>query len=571
VVAPPPIPPPPAPAAAPAPASARAGHGQEAIAKLVTETDVYMKYGLHEKALEHLKKVLALDPDNLEAHEKTLQLRALRKDAAGAAEAAVRAARIALARGLEDRARAAMDRLREIAPDHPELAALGGAVHPAIEEEVVVLDGEEDLILEVEPPAEEVDDIAIAAAGSPVDEIVDEEPAVAIVAAPPAAPPAPGAGASPAKPPVPPSAPVPVVAPPRAVPASPVPASAAPPRAEPPRVAPFRAEPPRVAPARATPPRVAPSVPVASVPIASIPIASTPPPARVPPPPPPPDEGEEDLEDELAEIEFFVQQGLHDEAHEALQNLLAFYPAHLKVRARLTELERTLAPPPAAQPLATATPAAVLPEPPVEETFDIARELAEELGTSSSALPATDEFQYSVADVFSQFKKGVAETVKAEDSATHYDLGIAYKEMGLLDDALHEFEVAMSGKARKKEIDCLTMIAMCRTEKGDAAGAIQAYQRALRSDYVTPEAARAVHYEIAVAYEVAGDPEAALFYLQRVLKADAGYRDAKAIVARLGGGPGRQPPSAGNPRPAQNESSAPGADRNGPKKNIGFV
>ena len=568
VVAPPPIPPPPAPAAAPAPtapASARAGHGQEAIAKLVTETDVYMKYGLHEKALEHLKKVLALDPDNLEAHEKTLQLRALRKDAAGAAEAAVRAARIALARGLEDRARAAMDRLREIAPDHPELAALGGAVHPAIEEEVVVLDGEEDLILEVEPPAEEVDDIAIAAAGSPVDEIVDEEPAVAIVAAPPAAPPAPSAGVSPAKPPV------PVVAPPRAVPASPVPASAAPPRAEPPRAAPSRAEPPRaapsraepprVAPTRATPPRVAPSVPVASVPTASIPIASAPPPARVPPPPPPPYEGEEDLEDELAEIEFFIQQGLHYEAHEALQNLLAFYPAHLKVRARLTELERTLAPPPAA----------VLPEPPVEETFDIARELAEELGTSSSALPATDEFQYSVADVFSQFKKGVAETVKAEDSATHYDLGIAYKEMGLLDDALHEFEVAMSGKARKKEIDCLTMIAMCRTEKGDAAGAIQAYQRALRSDYVTPEAARAVHYEIAVAYEVAGDPEAALFYLQRVLKADAGYRDAKAIVARLGGGPGRQPPSAGNPRPAQNESSAPGADRNGPKKNIGFV
>ncbi len=58
---------------------------------------------------------------------------------------------------------------------------------------------------------------------------------------------------------------------------------------------------------------------------------------------------------------------------------------------------------------------------------------------------ADDEFQYSVEDVFSQFKKGVEETVKPEDSDTHYDLGIAYKEMGLLDDAVHEFETALRG------------------------------------------------------------------------------------------------------------------------------
>jgi tetratricopeptide (TPR) repeat protein len=290
----------------------------------------------------------------------------------------------------------------------------------------------------------------------------------------------------------------------------------------------------------------------------------------VAPPPPALHDEEEDLQDELAEAEFLVQQGLLDEARDALQNLLAFYPSHAKVRARLADLERKLAPPPAARPAKPA--AAPPPPPPADETFDIGRELAEELGASASGPPPLDEIGFSVADVFDQFKKGVAETVKAEDSATHYDLGIAYKEMGLLDDALHEFEVAMSGKgARKKEIDCLTMIAVCRLEKGDAAGAIQAYQRALRSDFLTPEAARAVHYEIAGAYEKAGDPESALHYLHKVLKVDAGYRDAKAIVARLGGGPGRAPPNAGNARPGPSEPAASSADRNGPKKNIGFV
>ena len=504
-----PVPPPiPASAAAPRPAAPpaqpvraprpSAATGPDAVAKLLTETDVYVKYGLHEKALEHLKKVLAIDPDHLEARERVLQLRVLRNDRQGAAEEAVRVARIAQTRGLTDRARAAVERLREVAPDHPELAALGGGPEVPPEEEVVILDAEEDLVLEVEPPSiEEADEIAIAAAREPVEELVEEEASAQ-----------------------------------RAAPSPAVPA------------APVAAPPPQ---ARRTPA------------VASAPLPLTPPPPVVAPPPPPAAEtgyDEEDLDDELAEAEFFIQQGLHDEAREALQNLLAFYPDHARVRAKLAELEQKLAPPPAA------------PEPPAaaEETFDIARELAEELGTSASA-PAADEFQYSVADVFDQFKKGVAETVKAEDSETHYDLGIAYKEMGLLDDALHEFEVAMSGRARRKEIDCLTMMAACRMEKGDPAGAVQAYQRALRSDYLTPEAARAVHYEIALAYERAGDPEVALHYLHKVLKADAGYRDAKAIVARLGGGPGRPPPPA-NGRPA--EGAGPAAGR-GPKKNIGFV
>ena len=137
-----------------------------------------------------------------------------------------------------------------------------------------------------------------------------------------------------------------------------------------------------------------------------------------------------------------------------LRNLLAFYPHHAKLRAKVADLERKPAPPPppgSTAPRIDEVSASEVPGPvPAgEETFDIGRELAEELDASPIA-PAADAFQYSVEDVFSQFKRGVAETVKAEDSETHYDLGIAYKEMGLLDDALHEFEVAMSGKWRAR-------------------------------------------------------------------------------------------------------------------------
>ena len=146
--------------------------------------------------------------------------------------------------------------------------------------------------------------------------------------------------------------------------------------------------------------------------------------------------------------------------------------------------------------------------------------------------------------MLAQFRRGVAEAVRPEDQETHYDLGIAYKEMGLLDDALRELELALSGGDRRKEVDCLTMVGLCRMEKGDPAGASEAFQRALRSERLTAEAGRALRYELARAYQAAGDREAALYYYQAVVALDGGYRDARARAVELGGGAGRAPADA---------------------------
>ena len=101
------------------------------------------------------------------------------------------------------------------------------------------------------------------------------------------------------------------------------------------------------------------------------------------------------------------------------------------------------------------------------DAFDLAAELADELGELGGEPrrrgrgAVGDDFQYSVDEVFSEFKKGLEKVVKPEDVDTHYDLGIAYKEMGLIDDAIGEFDVARQGCVGKKnELDCLTMIGM---------------------------------------------------------------------------------------------------------------
>src|SRR5207245_4767876 len=79
-VAPPPPPqptprPPTAPTTGPRPATApvqvnSAPPTLAQVPKLLKETEVYVKYGLHEKALEHLRRIFSVDPNSIDAHEK---------------------------------------------------------------------------------------------------------------------------------------------------------------------------------------------------------------------------------------------------------------------------------------------------------------------------------------------------------------------------------------------------------------------------------------------------------------------------------------------------------------------
>jgi tetratricopeptide (TPR) repeat protein len=512
----------PAPAAPPAAAAAPA-LGPDAIPKLLTETDVYVKYGLLDKALDHLRKVIAVDTRCAEAHEKARELHLAAGRPSEAAVSGALAARAFLDRAQLDRARDAVTRLRQIAPHYPELAALNAAVGGTEEVDLVgEVEEEEEIVLSSGDVTDEAgedaaaDALALSAAGAGVrEEVVDEAPRgaddEALVDA--------AARAS----------------------------------AESEEVL---DDEPRSA-ARAAPP-VPPQRAAAAAPA-----------ARPPPLPPPEEEEHVDLEDEIEEADFFVQQGLFDDARHALQNLLAFYPDHPLVRKKMREVEAKAA----GQAPVDGAPAVPLGAADgADASFDIARELAE-LG-GGTPLADDEEFQYSVEDVFNQFKKGVEQTVKPEDSATHYDLGIAYKEMGLLDDAIHEFETALQGNDKKKEVDCLSMIGLCQASKGDGRAAIAAYRRALASDHLTRDAAKAIHYELAAAYEGAGEGEVALHYLQRVVKADPAFRDAAKRVAALGGGPGRPPPDEPKPRAAA-RTVPPGARPPPPpgaaKKNIGYL
>ena len=105
----------------------------------------------------------------------------------------------------------------------------------------------------------------------------------------------------------------------------------------------------------------------------------------------------------------------------------------------------------------------------------------------------------SVEEVLSQFKKGIAETVPEDDAATHYDLGCAYRDMGLLDDALSEFAIA--ARAPSRAADARYLIGVTLADQGRSAEAIAALTDALASPGTTRDQRAACQYQLGVCHE----------------------------------------------------------------------
>jgi len=93
--------------------------------------------------------------------------------------------------------------------------------------------------------------------------------------------------------------------------------------------------------------------------------------------------------------------------------------------------------------------------------------------------PTGDE-ERDFQDMLSQFKKGIEQTVDAGDAQTHYDLGVAFKEMGLLDEAIAEFQKALQGKDMKNQAS--EALGVCFFDKGQPVVAATVMRRALEAD-----------------------------------------------------------------------------------------
>jgi pilus assembly protein FimV len=156
----------------------------------------------------------------------------------------------------------------------------------------------------------------------------------------------------------------------------------------------------------------------------------------------------------------------------------------------------------------------------------------------SSPVSNSIEHMNELAEVFQEFRSELGEmSDEDEDLETHYNLGIAYREMGLLDEAIGEFQkvakAIQKGKPFRYEMNCSTMLGLSFMDKGEPMVASLWYKRALATPDLEEESILALQYDLGLALESAGESNAALDSFRRVYAANIDYRDVADRIATL--------------------------------------
>jgi pilus assembly protein FimV len=262
---------------------------------------------------------------------------------------------------------------------------------------------------------------------------------------------------------------------------------------------------------------------------------------------------------ELAQLDLFIDQELFDDAVGILAGLENDYPDDpdlalrrqklddLGVTAESTvdvEVPAAVAPPTGfAEPVRPPAPLAVEPpqssddifdDEPAEEYIDLAKELEDELAEEEAMVEEATgrgKGEALLDEVFKEFQKGVAEQLSDEDSDTHFNLGIAYKEMGLLSEAIGEFQIASHDPSFF--VEACSMIGVCANELGKHVEAAEWYQKALVAPDLSADARTALRYELAFSFEMTGEIEQAVGLFTGIQSIDPAYRDVSARLAAL--------------------------------------
>jgi tetratricopeptide (TPR) repeat protein len=191
----------------------------------------------------------------------------------------------------------------------------------------------------------------------------------------------------------------------------------------------------------------------------------------------------------------------------------------------LLELDPLPLPPPPPPPVPATPPRAVAPPP------EMVPYMAASVETQSEPVPSV------FGDLLQDFERDL-DTQQSQDNdpETHFNLGIAFREMGLLDEAIGELQkvchLAGNGLTRERAQQAYIWLATCFVEKSVPEASFKWFLRAL--DAAPDEESRtAVNYELASAYEAAGRKREALDHFLEVYGSNIDYRDVASRIREL--------------------------------------
>jgi tetratricopeptide (TPR) repeat protein len=230
----------------------------------------------------------------------------------------------------------------------------------------------------------------------------------------------------------------------------------------------------------------------------------------------------------LALAEALARRGAGENAALIYERVLEHDPANPVARAALARLR---SPPPAAPP----------PEPPVSagEFVDLGALILDpepERDTRMRVEPAepVGDEDKDFLETLTQFKEGIAANLDAADFQAHYDLGIAFKEMGLLDEAIAEFQQAL--RAPEGRLKASEALGIAFYEKGRYSIAEAVLVRAIDALPGSDDQKIALLYWLGRALEAQGRVDQAVRWYERAMAVDIRFLDLAERVPRLSAG-----------------------------------
>ena len=282
------------------------------------------------------------------------------------------------------------------------------------------------------------------------------------------------------------------------------------------------------------------------------------------------------LSHELESVDFYITQGYMDVARDTLDMLERQYGAHAEIDARRSNLTGEAAP---------ATPDTFVADEQAFGEIDLGDALENQTSVSFDAgsndtllvrsedansvaagfdpivaeeapadnpfggfviddatpqiAPAAEDFDAGLAAIFDEFRTAVEDEtpVSVADYETHYNLGIAYQEMGLLDEAVEEFQkaagIAAPADSTPRYLQCCNMLGHCFLQKNLPQIAVMWFRRGLDSPNHTEDEYQALRYELGNAYQAAGEHDHALKTFMEVYGIDVSYRSVATKLREL--------------------------------------
>ncbi len=245
--------------------------------------------------------------------------------------------------------------------------------------------------------------------------------------------------------------------------------------------------------------------------------------------------GSETVADELQEARFYLEQGMLQEARDSLQRILHRDPEHPVAKQHLAEIERG-----AGRPKREERPPASNKKHSVfrvmegktsqEDYVDFAGELSEALSEDDET-PLPPDLEPEVKKMLYELQRGIRDQLDAADYETHYDLAIAFKDLGLYDRAIGELRLAGNDAAYR--VRCASLMGLCYLAKGEPERAVQELLKGVAATEAGTEERWGTLYDLATAYEALGNGKKALETLLAIQSEMPKFRDIRVRVRDL--------------------------------------